>query len=992
MPESPTDKKTSEINGVSKCNRSLVHNNKTSGNALKIHNITLMHQNVQCLRNKTLEIEVMLNYDLQAVDIFCCTEHWLNAKEINLYNIQNFKLTSSFCRSAYKNGGSAIFVKQHLLCTEKTQTSYLNIEKTFEHAVTEISTSNCTIIVACIYRSPNGCMKTFLEHMELLLNHLKSKKKPLVICGDFNINFLSNDIATSEFRSLIHSYNLFETIDTPTRVTSTSQTCLDQIIIDCDTHTYTVENLNMGVSDHNALFLHLQVGLPESQIKQQNTFTYKRSFSEENIEYFKYMLGQENWIDIFDETDFDTKSVKFIDTITHYLNIAFPLKKVKISHNMHFKHKNWITKGIITSCKRKAQLQRLCQVTNDLNLKTYFKKYKKILKKVIYEAKSKYNRDYIINAGNKGKAIWEIVKRETGKKSNAQDNEIKITINGKIIENTIEIAEIFNKYFQNATQNLGNQQMCDLESTILDAENQNTIFLTPVTSDEILKIINNLKNSFSRGLDEIPDIIVKKCSHLLVTPLLDICNSSITAGKFPENLKIAKVYPVFKKGIKEHIENYRPISLLSVFSKILEKVMYNRLISFLEYNNVLTNSQFGFRKGKGINHAILSFTESIFNAKDNRDQTLGLFLDLSKAFDTVNHKILIYKLQRLGIRGLAGNWFYSYLNGRKQFVEINSVKSNLVDIKHGVPQGSILGPILFLLYINDLPLNLPQARTVLFADDTNIIFNDSNKSNLETKIIDTSARLEQWLTANNLNLNVNKTVCIHFTQQQLHDPIQILLNNNIIKEVQNTKFLGVWIDSNFTWECHIQHLTEKLSRLCYAFRVLTKVTPMAVLKSVYFAYIHSILSYGIIIWGTSPKAVQILKLQKRIIKIIKQVPIRSNSREIFKELEILPLPCIYILETVCFIHQNMELFKTNSDYHNYNTRHSTNIHMNYHRLTRSLHSLSHTGVNLYNKLPNAIKSFNNKRFKKSVINILLRHMPYTVNEYLNNNFTFELKN
>ena len=222
---------------------------------------------------------------------------------------------------------------------------------------------------------------------------------------------------------------------------------------------------------------------------------------------------------------------------------------------------------------------------------------------------------------------------------------------------------------------------------------------------------------------------------------------------------------------------------------------------------------------------------------------------------------------------------------------------------------------------------------------------------------------------------------MHFNQHNIHDSIQILLNHSIIKEVECTKFLGIWFDSNLSWEYHIQHLSEKLSHLCYAFCVLSKVLPMK-LKSVYFGYVHSILSYGITVWGLSSKSSKIFKLQERIIKIIKQVQIRTESKTIFRE----PVPCIYILESVSFIHQNRELFKMNSDFHEYNTRNSSNIHLNFHRLTRSLNSISHQGSNLYNHLPHNIKNFKIRKFKHAVKHILLTHMSISVKEYLDLKF------
>ena len=834
----------------------------------------------------------------------------------------------------------------------------------------------------CIYRAPDGCITSFIEQFEILLNSLKYKDKPLIICGDFNINFLDNNSIVSKFRSLIHSYNMAETINTLTRITLNSQTCLDQIIVDSDKFPFKTENVNMGISDHNATFIYVTLG----KIKiRNNKINFKRTYSEGNIEYCKFMLQKENWADITSKPEVQRKTTEFNNLITQYFNIGFPIKKTLLKFGNNHKQKSWLTKGIITSCKRKRKLYKMCQTINNANLKLYYNKYTNILRKVITEAKFNSNRDFIMRAENKGKAMWEVVKKETGKITGMENNEIKICQpNGAIITNPLDIAETFNQYFANITKNATTHLPYNTQPNIKLAENKNSMFLTPVTMQEILNIISKLKNSRSSGIDDIPDFLIKKCATLITTPLVDICNSSLTEGKFPDNLKVAKVKPIFKKGEKHSIENYRPISLLSGFSKILEKVMYNRVIPFLESNKTLSTSQFGFRKGKGISHALCAFIDSVLNARDDKKQTIGLFLDLSKAFDMVNHQILIKKLNKYGLRGLAESWFASYLSNRKQIVIIDSTKSSVTNIEHGVPQGSILGPILFLLYINDLPLNTSHAEVILFADDTNMIFESINKNDLQIKISDTSSKLEEWLVHNKLKLNANKTVYMNFNQPKpgLQDPIQIKLNNTLIKEVECTKFLGIWVDSKLTWESHIHHLTQKLSSLCYAFRILSKISPMELLKSIYYGYVHSVISYGIVVWGSTSKSTQIFKFQKRILKIIKQVPIRTESKQVFKELSILPLPCMYILETVSFIHQNINSFKTNCDYHEHNTRAARNIHINYHRLTRSLNSVSHQGFKLYNKLPKEIKILDQRKFKNKVKHVLLSNLPFSVNEYL----------
>lgn len=313
---------------------------KTSGNTNNIFNSTgmsIMHQNFQCLKNKLNELEVLFSHELRDIDILCCTEHWLNEKEVTLFHIKNYKLASSFSRTKYKNGGSAIFVKatSNISHIEKRQTYYLNREKDFEHVVTEIKYSNYCFTVACIYRSPSGSLKTFLENLEILLHSLKNNNKPLILCGDFNIDFSENNSAASDFRSLIHSFNLIETIDSPTRITPTSQTCLDQIVIDNDFYPFSAENIKMGISDHNATFLHIKLEANAEPKASNKSVSYKRSFNESNIEYFKSMLLKEDWSDVFNKTDVNEKSVEFINTVTHYFNIAFPIKKIILSNKMN---------------------------------------------------------------------------------------------------------------------------------------------------------------------------------------------------------------------------------------------------------------------------------------------------------------------------------------------------------------------------------------------------------------------------------------------------------------------------------------------------------------------------------------------------------------------------------------------------------------------------------------------------------------------------------
>ena len=312
--------------------------------------------------------------------------------------------------------------------------------------------------------------------------------------------------------------------------------------------------------------------------------------------------------------------------------------------------------------------------------------------------------------------------------------------------------------------------------------------------------------------------------------------------------------PIYKNKSAEEYSNYRPISLLPTLSKIMEKVMHKRLYNFLNTNNIFYSSQFGFRPKCSTTHAIALLTAHILEALDNKQHTIGVFLDLSKAFDTINHKTLLYKLQHYGIRGLALEWFRSYLSDRKQFVHFNGIDSSIEDVTYGAPQG----PVLFIIYTNDLPNTMRSSGCILFADDTtlyqsskdiNLIINNLSKE-LET--------LTHWFKANKLSLNINKTKYVIFTKTpNILITQNLKLGGEVIHRVDNIKFLGIHIDSNLNWSKHIQHCRNKMSSGLYALKSVKHILSRKHLKSLYYTLINPYISYGLLIWEATTKKIRI---------------------------------------------------------------------------------------------------------------------------------------
>ena len=429
-------------------------------------------------------------------------------------------------------------------------------------------------------------------------------------------------------------------------------------------------------------------------------------------------------------------------------------------------------------------------------------------------------------------------------------------------------------------------------------KNVNSLFLKPVDELEVLEMVNGINVSKASGPNSIPNKLLKTNALLLLKPLTFLLNLSILEGNFPQLLKLADVCPIYKKNDKNKCENYRPISLLSNLSKLYERVMHTRLYDFLENTNLIYDLQFGFRKKHSTNHAILSIIEDIRQDLDNKTFTCGVFIDLEKAFDTVNHKILLEKLKHYGVRGIANQWFESYLSNRKQRVKFNGEKSNYLNVTCGVPQGSILGPLLFLVYINDMHQAVKYSKMHHFADDTYLKCSDKNDKLLRNKMNKDLALLFDWLCANRLSLNVSKTEFIVFKppNKTLTSRFTLKLNRTVLYESKKIKYLGLIVDDRLTWKFHVFELRKKLNRVIGIIYRLQKLScPRSVLLSIYYTLFQSHAMYGICVWGTATNKYleEIRLVQKKAIRIISNANYTQHTRPLFKELNLLNIDDLF---------------------------------------------------------------------------------------------------
>ena len=420
-----------------------------------------------------------------------------------------------------------------------------------------------------------------------------------------------------------------------------------------------------------------------------------------------------------------------------------------------------------------------------------------------------FEKKFQINKKN-SKAIWKMINKLLGRKKKTTSS-ISLQVGSTLVEEPTEVANIFNSYFSNVAKDIRSK----LPNTIkkfteyLPSRSHRTAYLFVTTESEITIIIKKLKRKFSLGLDGISTDILKALPYNIIAAITQIFNQCLTDGYFPTKFKTAKIVPVYKKkGSRSKKENYRPVSLLSCLSKILEKLVSKRIVSFLHKQNFFSKFQFGFRKGLSTEHAISLLVNKITRSMNQKKKTLGIFLDLSKAFDLIDHNILLQKLDRYGIRGVANKWFKSYLSNRKQLVCVaGHLSSTILDVEYGAPQGSILGPLLFLIYINDLPSCLEHSTPVFYADDSNLLISDSNCQTLIRKGNEDLANVQNWILSNKLALNIGKTQAIIFRTPNTRIPSnlsKLKIGENEIKLAEKTEFLGVIITKSLSWKLNMK--------------------------------------------------------------------------------------------------------------------------------------------------------------------------------------------
>jgi hypothetical protein len=622
------------------------------------------------------------------------------------------------------------------------------------------------------------------------------------------------------------------------------------------------------------------------------------------------------WADVKSCNDVNQCYDLFWDKFKTLYDLHLPVKVIKFNKNYH-KISGFMTRGLLISRRKKDDLYKLSVTAPSQRNTEQYKMYRNLYNKLIRISKKTFIESQIDNNKKNPKKLWDILKENsTGKKENIKVK--KIMSSSGLLTDELAIANEFNKFFGSIGTNISNSVKKTSKKPEDFFDNNPpppSIELGTISQAEFINIINTLEPKNSSDIDGISNKLIKFLKFEIAEPLVHIFNLSISSGSFPSRLKTSRTVPIFKSGDHLLCDNYRPISLLPTISKILEKAMAKKLTNHLKENNLLCQNQFGFQERTSTVHHLLKLTNYITTELNKKRYVVGVFLDLRKAFDVVPHDILLNKLKKLGIEGTALEWFRSYLSGRSQKVDINGTLSDFELITISILQGSILGPILFLCFINDLPCCI-DLFTLLFADDTASLSSGPELGPLLNKVNGELKKLAAWFRANRMAVNVSKTKYIIFKSKgrrvELNDdegifyddnddiePYDInkvskldrVFNDNPIPSDRTYKLLGIYLDENLSFDAHVNYVCNKLSQSNYIINRSKNFLPFTSLRTLYFALIHSHLLYCLPIYScTSQKNLTKLQLaQKKAIRTVCKAKYRDHTTPLFLQTKILPL-------------------------------------------------------------------------------------------------------
>ena len=917
-----------------------------------VGNFSLFSYNIRSFNANGTSFQSLIESLDKHLDFIVLVETWASPSTYKLCNLPEYNSFHVY-RNEGRSGGVSIFVRD---CFNAVKVDHMSmVNSAAEICSVKVKINGINILIIGIYRPHDDTVQNFTCNLESLLQSTNVNEFSLIIVtGDVNIN-ISNDSSpeVQEYMSLMSSLHFVSVINDPTRFQPNNPTqnpsTLDHIFVNKQIK-YFAGILDYDLTDHCPIFLNFEIPVPLNANKTRKTI---RPFKQNYFDSLRQKIIHTNWNNLININNINTTFENFISHINKLYCESFPIKIKYVTNKRQ--DKPWISKEIKNLINLKSYYFKLLR--KNLITKRTNNNLKNKVNRIVRNAKTQYYTHTFNSSKRNPRKTWEMLNGLMGQVSPKTHIE-NIKIDGNMIDSKQEIVDKFIDYFVNVGRKLDLSLSQSNSSPYQFVKpNSKSFYLFPVQVEECTKLIKSLKESKS-GIEEIPVKIIKNLATELAEPISKIINLSFSNGTFPRILKYAKITPIYKKGAPDELSNYRPISTLHFLAKIYEKILANRLNKFFTKCKVFSKVQFGFQKGKSTEDALVNLTEYIYESLNSNSHNITVLLDLRKAFDTVNNRILLGKLERYGVRGLPLKLLQSYMLDRESSVCFDGLKSEVRSSNVGLPQGGTLSPTLFLIYINDLPQVSQDLHCTLFADDTTQSLSNPDYTILTTSLNNHLEQTYQWMLANRLTVNVEKTEMIYFSNRQnTHAGDQIYLNNIPISFSNNCKFLGTIIDEKLNFKNHIQCVLGKISRNTGVLYRIRDLLPTEVRIKFYLSLVYPYLSYGITVWGgTAQTHLQPLIIQqKRTIRTIAGAHYLEHTSPLFKQFNILKLKDIYNFSLL------VRTFKSRVEgrYRRqsmYPTRDENLCQPVYQRLTQTQRSVSYAGPTLWNELPNNLRS------------------------------------
>lgn len=852
--------------------------------------LNLLHVNIRSLPKHWDEFNVYISNRISTLDVIVLTEVNVDEKDIAGYHLQGFD-SFSLCREGRKGGGVLIFLKDCWLADRMdVQFNYAEV------VVLSIHKNSDSYILVAMYRPPSTNLHMLYDEMTSFFNSFGNDL--LILTGDMNIDISDQKKhGVRDYLDLLSAYGLENQITSFTREeylgNKLTKSCLDHIVVRLSNQIHVSGVIKQKLSDHYFITM---VVLGEN-IKEATKNKSRKKLILDNNLVDRY-IREQDW-DALLKYDHEAAYLKFADIFKNIYRNS--VKEVKIKQR---KMENvWITDEILELCLQKDLLWKRCKNNrSDEGLKQEFRIMRNLVTAKVKLAKNRYyNNKFDMNQGNQRKT-WETINQLIGKHNKLSIEEVIRKHFGDSIS-CKQLCEDFNDTFIKLVENLKQRINTQSQESLTHTSQANSAYLPLISDLQLEEIISSMSISKPAGADEIRLRDIRYNVYGVKPVLLHILNGILTTGKIPQGLKTAVIRPIYKQGVRNKVENYRPVSILPVISHILEKYLLKVMSSFSDKFEILNDSQYGFRPGKSTTQLLEDISDFLNESLDTNNFVLALFLDLKKAFDTIDHKIMIKKLNNAGFRGPFLNLLQDFFKERRQFVKIGDNKSREVTIKYGVPQGSSLSPMLFNLYVNDVHKINSHGKILQYADDTVLLLSHSDIQEA-TRILQIDIhKLVKWFADNHIFVNVEKTklICFRNPHKQVQLNQKIFIHPINCKNCQchplefekTTKYLGLVFDEHLSWNQHAEFISRKLRTVSgYLYRIRS-ATSVKMRQTIFKALGESVMRYGISVYGScAPTTKEIINRTLR--RIARNIAYGTNFQtlETIEKMQALDIPTV----------------------------------------------------------------------------------------------------